>query len=43
MILALLTTSVCAVGPALRATRLDVAGALKVQGAVAGGLLRGSS
>jgi putative ABC transport system permease protein len=40
MILALLTASVCAVGPALRATRLDVASALKVQGAVSAGLLR---
>ena len=39
MTLSLLSTSVCAVGPALRATRLDAAAALK-HGPVSGGLLR---
>jgi putative ABC transport system permease protein len=39
MTLALVSTSVCAVGPALRATRLDAAAALK-HGPVSGGLLR---
>lgn len=43
LLLAVATVAICAVVPALRATRIDLLRGLKTGGAIAGGLLRGWS